>query len=810
MKKSMKKLAALALSVVMILSTVAAICFVSLISYISKIDDDIDIDALMSARGLTSILYYIDENGGKSELFRLHGTENRIYTKLENIPRHVKDAFLSIEDHRFYDHHGVDLRRTIGAVTEFIKPSGASFGGSTVTQQLIKNLTGEGGVTVKRKITEIKRAVSLEKSATKDEILEAYMNTVYLSNGCYGVETAAQYFFSKSVSELTVAEGASLAAILKYPYKYDPVRSPQNNTERRNVVLDRMYSLGKISKEELDAAKSEGLVLNLKQKAEYSRRLSWFEETVIDEVARDLCEKYGYDKRTAVNMIYGGGLEIITTIDKKIQSELDEIFLNEKNFPTSGALTPPEAAAVVIDPQSGALLAIEGAKGEKTSDRILNCSTRLLRSPGSVIKPLSVYAPALDKGVITWSSVYDDVPLVFERTDDGYVMWPKNNPRVYSGLININRAVENSTNTVSVQVLRELGVEYSFEFMKKLGVSTLVDGKRLNNGTWVSDIAEAPLALGAVTDGCTLYEITGAYTMLADGGNYHKIHCYTDVYDRNGDLILHNDGSGYRMISEESADIMTRMLENVVKNGTGKGMAISENVPVAGKTGTSNADTDRWFVGYTPEYICGVWYGYVDARNIGSFKKNPACTIFDKIMSRVYENATESRSGDFARSDNVVSCLYCRDSGHIASETCLKDPRKNRVELGYFKKGAEPKEHCDRHITVPYEKGGGVICDLNSEINDTVALVKNYSRSFPCPVTITDAQYTYRYLSPLATPSENENEAYFQVLEKDGEYFGTSGAERAFNRAYIPEKTDSSDEEDSYEDIMRRFFGLKR
>lgn len=810
MKKILKNAVSAVEALIFVVFIVFFICSAAFMVYFSKIDANVDFDALMASRGLTSILYYVDENGNAVEMSRLHGSENRIFTDYENIPRHVIDAFLSIEDHRFFDHSGIDVGRTLGAALDFIKPSGASFGGSTITQQLIKNLTGDNGFTVKRKITEIKRALALEKRISKADILEAYMNTVYLSNGCYGVETAAEYFFSKSASELTLAEGASLAAILKYPYKYDPVRNPEENVARRNVVLERMYELGTISKEELEKAKGSELKLNLNQKQTEGRHLSWFEETVIDDVAADLCEKYGYDKRTAVNMIYSGGLQIVTTIDCAVQSALDEIYKNEKNFPSSGVLTAPESAAVIVDPHSGALLAVAGSRGEKTSDRILSYATRLTRSPGSVIKPLSVYAPALDKGIITWASVYDDVPVVFEQTDDGYTAWPKNNPRVYSGLTNINHAVESSINTVSVRVLRDLGVKTSFDFLKKLGISTLVERKLTSGGIWASDVAEAPLALGATTDGCTLYQMTGAYTLLADGGKYHKIHSYTEVYDRNGNMILEKTGAGEQMISCESADIMTRMLENVVKSGTGKGMAISRRVPVAGKTGTSNADTDRWFIGYTPDYICGIWYGYVDARDIGYFKMNPACTVFDKVMNAVYDNTPEKEKNEFCRSDNVVPCLYCRDSGLLASEACLDDPRGNRIELGYFHRGTEPQSHCDRHICVDYDDDtGGVLCGLESDNGLRVALVKNYSRSFPCPVTITDAQYTYRYLSPLVEPSQNEGDAYFQVLEKDGEYFGTSGVEKAFNRAKIPEKEQEKDET-SYEDVMRRLFGLKR
>ena len=314
----------------------------------------------------------------------------------------------------------------------------------------------------------------------------------------------------------------------------------------------------------------------------------------------------------------------------------------------------------------------------------------------------------------------------------------------------------------------------------------MTEGAKSNDGAWLSDIGEAPLALGATTYGCTLYQLSGAYSMLASGGVFSRPHSFTKVYNDKGELIIDNEVTGERVISEESADIMTRMLENVVKSGTAKGMKISENVCVAGKTGTSNANTDRWFIGYTPDYICGVWYGYTDARDIGYYAKNPACTVFDTVMKEIYKITPELEHNKFKRSDNVIPCLYCRDSGKLPDKECINDPRSSRIELGYFKKGTEPQEHCDTHICVDYEENGGVICDIgNHEGAKKVALVKNYARSFPCQVIIKDAQYTYRYLSPLTEPSDNESEAYFDVLRKDNEFFGTSGVEKAFNRASV-------------------------
>ena len=816
MKKIRKIFAASTVFAFIFSAVCSALCAGALLIYAINVDAPFDFDVLMSSRGLTSVIYSIDKDGNEVEMTRLHGSENRVWTDFENIPTHVIDAFVSIEDHRFFEHSGVDWKRTAGAVLNFLAPSGTSYGGSTITQQLIKNLSGDDDFSVKRKIKEIKRALELEKNVSKKDILEAYLNTVYLSNGCYGIETAAEYLFSENVSDLSLSEAATLAAIIKYPYKYDPVRHPENNLSRRNTVLYRMYELGKISYDEYTVASSEPISLVINAGFSKTGGLSWFDETVIDEVMSDLCKKYGYDKKTAYDLIYSGGLKIKTTINSDLQSALEKIYENESNFPTSGILTAPQSAAVIVDPKTGALLAIVGSRGKKQSDRTLNYATRLTRSPGSIIKPISVYAPALDDGIITWASVFDDVPVSFTKTDEEYSMWPQNNPKVYSGLTNVNHALESSVNTVSVKILRKLGAKRSFDFLKSIGITTLVEKKQLGDGTYSSDIGEAPLALGAVTDGCTLYQICGAYTTLANGGIYTGIHSYTEVYDKDENLILKKSPLNYRAISEESADIMTKMLQNVVKTGTAKGMDISKSVNVAGKTGTSNADRDRWFIGYTPDYICGIWYGYVDMREIGHYSKNPACSVFDAVMSEVYKITPELKQNDFLTSENVIPCFFCKDSGELPCQICTLDARGNRIELGYFKRGTEPQSECDAHICVDYDsEHGGVICGMHetSDKTEKVALVKNYSRSFPCPVTITDAEYTYRYLSPLTDPSENENEAYFQTLQKDDEYFGISGKEKAFNRAsksYENSPPEKAGDGTEFEDIIRRLFGAKK
>ncbi len=772
------------------------------------IDETLDLDLLISEQGRTTKLYYTDGDGALRELEneRLHGAENRIWVSLENIPKDVQNAFIAIEDHRFYEHTGIDWRRTGGAVLGFVT-GGGNFGGSTITQQLIKNLTGDSKVTVKRKLTEIMRAIDLEKHITKETILECYLNTVYLAEGCYGLETAAETYFGKSASELSLVEGATLAAIIQYPTRYDPIQNPSYNKERRNTILWRMHELGMLSDDVYEEAIHTETVLALGTEKTEEKRLSWFTETVIEDVIRDLMEKYDLSRQAASHMLYSGGLSVHTTMDAALQRTLEAYFEDVTNIPKSREGVRADASAVIMNPKTGHLLAVIGGTGEKTSDRIFNLATQQLRSPGSVIKPISVYAPAIDRDLITWATVFDDVPVSFTESGGSYSMWPKNNPRVYSGLVTVNTALVKSINTTSVNVLKKLGIGSSFRFLKSLGITTLVENEKGANGKTLSDIALAPLALGAVTRGVSVREMTGAYTMLANEGIHHNAVSYTKVYDKDGKLLLSNEGDGKQVIGADTAEIMTKMLQNVVDYGTASDMTLSRILPIAGKTGTSNANTDRWFIGYTPDLLCGVWYGHKDARDIGTHKINPAVTIFDGLMTKIYaKNASErvelSKNHRFSQSGNVISVLYCKDSGMRPAYACSHDVRGHRVVLGYFKKGTAPKAACDKHILLEFDKDTGALagekCPQESRVK--MALVKHGDRSFPCQVTVTDAQYLYRHLPFGEMPDTDPAVAFFQSYYEKGRYIGKSGVEKAKNR-YCKEHESTAEETENTENV---------
>lgn len=751
------------------------------------IDDGLDIEALAGEQNLTTKLYYTDESGEEKEWEseRLFGTENRIWIPLSEIPKQVQQAFIAIEDHRFYEHNGIDARRTAGAVLFFFGKN--SYGGSTITQQLIKNLTGDNAVTVKRKLTEIKRAITLEKTVSKDRILELYLNTVYLSQGCYGLRTASERYFSKDVGELTLEEAATLAGIIQYPTHYDPIQNPENSKNRRDTVLARMNELGMIDNETFRETMEKPIVLAVSDTRKEIPVHSWFTDAVIEDVINDLCGEKGMSRSAASSLLYNGGLSIYTTVDPAMQDDLESLYEANDVFPSNTAGKTADSSCVVVDSQNGNIVALVGGRGKKTSDRVFCLATQMLRSPGSVIKPVSVYAPALEDGIITWSTVYDDTPFSFYQGEKGWQPWPKNNPRVYSGLIPVSTAIQNSVNTVSVKILEQLGISRSFSFCRRAGLSTLVDRKKTDGGQAMTDMALAPLALGATTDGVTVREMTASYTMFAAGGIASRPRTYTRVTDKNGNVLLKKEEQKKAMISAENAELMTKMMQNVVTAGTATNVTLAKQLPIAGKTGTSGANTDRWFIGYTPGgYVCGVWYGYREPADIGSYSSNPASAIYNSIMTSFYEKGYLRSKTDqiVSNGSELVSVLYCRDSGKLPCAACLLDPRGHRIELGWFVKGTEPTEKCDAHILVEYDTETGAVACPNcpKENLRQLSLVKNYSRSFPCEITVTDAQYMYRYLPVGITPASDQTKAFFDSLAGEKEFFGTSGKKKAFNR----------------------------
>ena len=752
---------------------------------------------VLSGNTASEIYYYEnDEKRASSEAVLLEGQE--LYggfrskpVNYEDIPKELIYAFVSIEDKRFFSHNGVDWRRTLGASINYFLNFRDEFGGSTITQQLIKNVTEKDEYSFQRKIQEILWALDLERKMSKEDILENYLNIINLSNGCYGVGAASEYYFSKQVSELSLCECAAIAAVTNNPSYYDPIRNPQNNKNRQQLILSQMYEQGYINEAQYNEAIHEDIELNLS--ADDSNGINmWYVDMVINDVINDLIAQKGYSRSMASLLIYTGGLKIYTAMDLDIQSTVEEYYSNVDNFYWSENETP-QSSMIIIDPYSGDILAVAGAVGEKKANRLQNFATETVRPAGSVIKPLSVYAPALENGLITWATVYDDVPVNFGNynLDESKgkvvepVAWPKNANGVYRGLTNINYAVEHSVNTVTVKVLEELGLAESFSFLRdSLKINGLVESKALSDGSVISDIDYAALALGQFNYGVSLRDITVAYSVFVNRGIYNCCRSYYKVTDSGGNIILDNKYDGNAVISEENAIIMTKMLENVVKTGTASRVSLKNKIECAGKTGTTQNNCDRWFVGYTPYYIGGVWYGYEYPKSLSSSSSSVCVEVWDEIMTKLHSRYINSSTEKvFNYSDRIVTAEYCRDSGKLVTDACKKDPRGDRTEQGYFVKGTEPTQACDCHRLIKYDvvEGGIASDDCLFYQTEYVGLIR-VERSFPMQIYVTDAQYVYKELPNDVMPETSPQLPYFNNLFGEDEYCGISYTDYQFNR----------------------------
>lgn len=745
---------------------------------------DISLFSIDSERSVTRIFVMDQGEWVEWEEEKILGERNFVYVEYSSVPKNLINAFIAIEDKRFFTHQGVDFYRSLGAVSNYFLHFRGRFGASTITQQLIKNVTGNDEFTIKRKLQEIKWALELERELSKEEILEMYFNVINLSDNCYGIGAASQRFFSKSVDELTLIECASIAAITNNPSYYNPIKHPQNNAERRDVILYQMLEQGLITQEEFDENYSAQLTLNPDDSVVKSQIHSWYVDMVINDVIADL-KSEGYSQKEANSLVFGGGIDIYTQIDRDIQTVMEEYYENTSNFPSSEGA---QSSMIIIDTQSGDILGVVGAIGDKSGNRIQNYATDTLRPPGSTIKPISIYAPALERGIITYGSVYDDVPFLFrEGTNGNLSPWPKNANGVYHGLSTMSYAMANSTNTIPLQILEELGLSHSFYFLRDyLHLDNLIEQGSDKNGAFITDMDYAALALGQLNWGLSVRDITSAYSIFADNGYYHSPRSYSMVKDSNGKVILQKSATTERVISDGNAEIMTKLMQDVVFGGTADKLTIKNKVAIAAKTGTTQDNKDRWCISYTPSLICGVWYGYEYPKEIPRAEKDHFLNAMNTVLSRIYARDIRSsyRDRKFEESAGLVALNYCKDSGLLPTEACIKDARGSRVKLGYFVSGTEPQELCDRHLLVEYDAvcGGVATVFTPSAHIEKVGMIV-VDREFPTQIIISDAQYVYKKLEKGILPSFYKNEAFFAPLEEDKKkYFGISVGKKQFNR----------------------------
>lgn len=773
-----------------ILMTILLICTISGIAiaaiffgYVNNylIEDDFDIENLKTNLNQTTKIFYTDDAGNTVELEdqRIYGTENRSWVSYNKMPQNLTNAFIAIEDERFWKHSGVDWKRTFGAVLQFAGGND-SYGGSTITQQLIKNITKEDETTIQRKVREIFRALSLTKKHSREEILEMYLNTINLSRNNYGVQAAANYYFGKDVSELDLVECAALAAIPKSPTKYDPVRNPNENKRRRGYVLDKMAELGWISQEECDAAKNTELVINITVlDGTVTKSNSYFKDTLIEQIIADLKEEYGYSREYASNIIYSGGLKIYATIDPEVQTIMEEVFADPDTFQRVSDGIQPQAAMVIMNPYTGDVKGVVGGR-EKTGDRDLNRATQSRRQIGSAIKPLTVYAPAMDLGLINYSTVFDDTPLEYKADLGRY--WPKNAPARYDGLLSVNRAVEVSKNTIAIKVLQKMTPEYSYNFSQnKLHLNSLV----------ASDKDLAPLALGGLTNGLTVMEVTAAYSIFPNGGMYSSPRLYTRVLRNDDTVLLERNSNPEYAVSSDTAQVMTKILQNVVSNGTAAGITLDKKINVAGKTGTTNNDKDRYFVGFTPYYTAACWFGYDTPKYLGKFRSNPAMIAWEKVMTRVHEkyiNAASSGGEPLKKFDysRLTQVAVCSDSGLLPSDACGHDLRGSRVSYGWFAKSQIPTKTCGTHMLVDWDSTTARVatpyCPASAVMK--VALIKVEDRNFVQNIPITDARYTCRAEAGNPANVINPSDPYYLTAMPAGTYAGYSPGVDAPQNSY--------------------------
>ncbi len=629
----------------------------------------------------------------------------------EEMPDNLKNAYVAIEDERFYKHSGVDIKRTASAIFNYVIHFGSSsFGGSTITQQLVKNITGDNTDSVTRKVKEWWKAWLLETKLSKEEILEGYLNIIYVGPSIYGVDSGAKYYFNKSASELSLEECAFLAGINHSPNSYNPFSDTDNSEKIKNrtiTVLDKMKELGYIDETSYNEAVSNvNSGLNFKNGEVVAKSdgvYSYHTDALITEITNDIEEKYNISEEFATNYINMAGLTIHSTEDSKIQEETEKEFEKSKYIlksKTGGDNS--QAAMIVMDHKTGNVLSCVGALGKKDISRPFNRATQSTRQTGSSIKPLAILAPAIDKKIITASSVYDDTEKDFE---DGY------HPVDYNkalGEITVRRAVESSQNIPFVEIMEKLTPKTAIKYLEKMGITTLTKNDE-----------GLPLALGGLDKGISPLQMAGAYSTIANDGIYIEPTFYTKIDRKNGSKILESKQEKRRVFSKEVAYILKSLLTEPVlgKNGTATYCKIS-GVDVAAKTGTTDENYDRWLCGFTPYYTAVTWYGFDQNETIDFNGRNPAGLIWANVMARIHAGLQKA---SFEKPSGVLSITVCSETGKVANTGCPN------TYTEYFLWFTTPDD-CDKHkggkldssntTKETTDNNNGVIENITEEIDE--------------------------------------------------------------------------------------------
>ena len=765
-----------AVATVLLIGIVCGFVFVNILG--EYLEDDIMSIAAVNLEDLeldkTSFIYYVDGEGEIQILQQIYSTTDRQWVYYEDIPEDLINACVAMEDKRFFEHQGVDWITTAKACLSMFF-GGSEFGGSTITQQFIKNYYGDDSVTVQRKVMEIFRAIAMEKTYDKEVILEWYMNTVYFGEGCFGVKSAAANYFGKELQDMNTAELASLIGITNNPSLYRPYRTSLDNgglngAERNRVrqlnILDQMLEQGYLTNETYAQAVSYEMVFKRGINAEdrwakcdntecgyqgavrtliseesivgnivYScpecneqitvttdasqSVYSWYVDEVIDQVARELALADGVEEWTTEisinyrNKLGRGGYHIYTPYDADVQAAVDAVYTDLKQIPTVQSGQQLQSGITIVDNSTGDIVAMAGGVGEKTEFDAFNRATDATLQIGSAIKPLTIYARAFDLGIITPATVMDDLPLMYN--DDK--PWPRNDNRQYNYSRTIWKGIVSSINAVAVNTLDRLSLQGSYDFAKnQFGLSTLTDNHVTSSGSILTDVAYAALGLGALTDGVSVRDVTCAYATFANGGTYREGRVWTKVYDSYGSLVLNNEQDSRTILGEKAVNYMNYCLDSGVASGTGwaADMYDALGMDVAGKTGSTSSDQDRYFVGFTGYYTAAVWCGFDIPEQIileGNYS-NPACRLWRKVMIQLHQNLETIPLYD---DSNMVQVTICLDSGKLATEACNCDIRKTsdftRTESVLVMKEDVPKQFCDAHVMMHYCTVGGCVAN---------------------------------------------------------------------------------------------------
>ncbi len=607
-------------------------------------------------------------------LYTLNGTEQRKIVSLEQMPKYLPKAYVAIEDERFYDHNGVDIKRTGAAtVTYLFNRGSSSFGGSTITQQLVKNITKDDDKSALRKVKEMARAIQVEKEISKDDILELYLNIIFVGGkgNLHGVALAAEYYFDKDVSTLDIAESAFLAGINHSPSSYDPFAE---NKEKRNehlklchdrtkVVLGKMIELGFITQDEYDKAVKKvdkGLPFS---KGSLSAGVIYTDHTeaALNQIIEQLMEEKGMTREMAETKVYGGGYKIYTTQDSSLQ-KIAEKEMKQKKYIKSGRAKEKgkkindhtQSAIVIIDHKEGKVVACVGRLGEKESNGVLNRATQSKRQVGSAMKPLAVITPAVQEGIIAPGSVYSDT-ATREFSNNGKI-WPENYYHSFRGKMTVRKAIEISGNVIPVRILNEVGLDKAIEYLGRMGM----------------DVGNSDVGLSLALGGKEFspLQIAAGYATIANDGLYIEPTFYRKVVDSSGNIVIEPNQKKDQILGKSEDYLVKSIVTQPVVGGSGTAtFCRMSGFDVAAKTGSTDDYYDRWLCEFTTYYTAACWYGYDIREKIvySGSPSNPAGAICSAIMKSIHKDLEPTK---FEKPDDIVKATVCRDTGLLPSSGC--------------------------------------------------------------------------------------------------------------------------------------------